>query len=539
MKSIVSLQKKLIIFFVLVALVLAGAGYFYLNAMKTTEGNLNITKIKKVNKLYSYDVYSDFYFRIIKYDENGENVAEYSELQPIKTSIGYNLEKNNSKPILQSTLDKKTCLSENNANDLKKYTRMMREFEETFGKIVATQDKEYFESSYKSTQEILKSLYNIELKTQSSVDEYYNEIKDLPIANMRMKYYKLDKIPKNQREEVKVAPNKKGEWQPNIVEWNFGEHDKIYLRYLMKWENSDLEDFINKTAKNKTVIKLVKMNSNKLQTMYFMKYNNQNKLDTLFMDANGYVYILTFEATNPASFEKYISDYLKIVYGIYFEDIQNFENWFANEQMKKTEFSNAYVSFGVNFFDDSELDMGSLGFDCDNENEIILKIGKYTYHFDENEKNCTSYRDKVMKCTGCHGSKFESKALGVSKIVKDMSEEDIIKSIKGYKDGNLNVAGFGALMKGQVAMLSDEDIENVALIIKEIKIDETMLTWDKSNKTYFIKQPYPVYVIEEDLTENDEYDGKSIVFTAEDIYNINNGIAVKKDIGSYFIMFQK
>ena len=331
MKSIISVKLKLIIFFILVALALLGAGYYYLNAMKTTQGKLNINKITKVNKLYSYDVYSDFYFRITKYNELGENVAEYSELQPVKTSIGYDLEKKNSKPILQSSLDEKICISENNADSLKKYTRMMRDFEGTFGKIVATQDKSYFESSYKSTQEILKGLYNIELKTQNSVDDYYTEIKDLPIANMKMKYFKLDKIPKNQREEMEVAPNKKGEWQPNILEWSFGEKDRIYLQYLTKWENNDLDDFVTKTAKNKTVIKLVKMNNNKLQTMYFMKYDKQNKLDTLFMDENGYVYILTFDATNPASFEKYISDYLKIVYGVYFEDVQHFENWFVEE----------------------------------------------------------------------------------------------------------------------------------------------------------------------------------------------------------------
>jgi len=482
MKSIVSLQKKLIMFFVLVALALLGAGYYYLNAMKTTQGKLNINKITKVNKLYSYDVYSDFYFSVKKYDENGNKVSEYSELQPIKTSIGYNLENNSTKPILQSTLeDKKICISENNAESLKKYTDMMREFEKTFGKIVATQDKSYFESSYKSTQEILRRLYNIELSTKVDVDNYYTEVKDLPIGNMKMKYFKLDKIPKNQREEMNVAPNKKGEWQPNIAEWTFGEKDKIYLQYFMKWEKHNLDDFISKKAKNKTVIKLVKMNNNKLQTMYFMKYDKQpNKLDTLFMDENGYVYILTFDATNDTSFKKYISDYLKIVYGLYFVDTPNFKNWFVEEQS----FSDVYVSFGVHErdmnlneivqatsmfsvigvtgIDNIGFDKGALGFECNSENEIILNINQYTYHFDENEKDCIMDKSKAI------------------------------------------------------------------------------LTWNKTSNIYIPNKYYKVGVIEEDIGRNDKYEGKSIFFTLKDIENIKNGIAVKKDIGSnYFVIFKK
>ncbi len=75
------------------------------------------------------------------------------------------------------------------------------------------------------------------------------------------------------------------------------------------------------------------------------------------------------------------------------------------------------------------------------------------------------YGANVAACVGCHGQKFEKKALGVSKIVKDMSKEDIIKALKGYKDGSYGGAQKG-VMKGQVAALSDKDIEDIANTIK-------------------------------------------------------------------------
>jgi len=64
-------------------------------------------------------------------------------------------------------------------------------------------------------------------------------------------------------------------------------------------------------------------------------------------------------------------------------------------------------------------------------------------------------------CAGCHGASFEKKAMNVSKIVKDLSKADIVTALKGYKDGSYG-GGMKALMKGQVASLSDADIEAIA-----------------------------------------------------------------------------
>ena len=65
------------------------------------------------------------------------------------------------------------------------------------------------------------------------------------------------------------------------------------------------------------------------------------------------------------------------------------------------------------------------------------------------------------KCAACHGANGEKHALGKSKLIKDMSKEELVSAMKGYKDGTYGGA-MKALMKGQVASYSDADIEAVA-----------------------------------------------------------------------------
>ena len=75
------------------------------------------------------------------------------------------------------------------------------------------------------------------------------------------------------------------------------------------------------------------------------------------------------------------------------------------------------------------------------------------------------YAANTAACAGCHGKSFEKKAMGKSKVVSEMSKEDIVKALKGYKDGSYGGAMKG-LMKGQVASLSDADIASIADSIK-------------------------------------------------------------------------
>ena len=75
------------------------------------------------------------------------------------------------------------------------------------------------------------------------------------------------------------------------------------------------------------------------------------------------------------------------------------------------------------------------------------------------------YAASTAACAGCHGQHFEKVAMGKSKIVKDMSEADILIALKGYKAGTYGGPMKG-LMTGQVANLSDADMAAMAKSIK-------------------------------------------------------------------------
>ncbi len=68
-------------------------------------------------------------------------------------------------------------------------------------------------------------------------------------------------------------------------------------------------------------------------------------------------------------------------------------------------------------------------------------------------------------CKGCHGQNFEKKALGASKVVKDMEKADIVAALKGYKDGTYGGAMKGTML-GQVAGMNEADMSAVADEIK-------------------------------------------------------------------------
>ncbi len=72
------------------------------------------------------------------------------------------------------------------------------------------------------------------------------------------------------------------------------------------------------------------------------------------------------------------------------------------------------------------------------------------------------------KCAGCHGTAGEKVALGKSKIIADMSEDDLNSALNGYMAGTYGGAMKG-LMKGQVASFSQDDIKAVSTHIASFK----------------------------------------------------------------------
>ena len=73
------------------------------------------------------------------------------------------------------------------------------------------------------------------------------------------------------------------------------------------------------------------------------------------------------------------------------------------------------------------------------------------------------------KCVGCHGANGEKAALGKSAVITGQDAAKTVEQLKGYKAGTLNIAGMGGLMKGQVASMSDADMQAVADHIAAMK----------------------------------------------------------------------
>jgi cytochrome c553 len=71
------------------------------------------------------------------------------------------------------------------------------------------------------------------------------------------------------------------------------------------------------------------------------------------------------------------------------------------------------------------------------------------------------------KCAACHGQKAEKKALGTSQIIKGWSVEQTVNSLKGYQNKSYG-GNMKTIMIGQVANLSDEDIEALAQHISSL-----------------------------------------------------------------------
>lgn len=73
----------------------------------------------------------------------------------------------------------------------------------------------------------------------------------------------------------------------------------------------------------------------------------------------------------------------------------------------------------------------------------------------------------ITKCYGCHGTKFEKKALGKSQIVKDLNSTQIVEALNGYQKGTYG-GSMKMVMKGQIKDLNETQIVDVAKAIKNL-----------------------------------------------------------------------
>jgi len=111
----------------------------------------------------------------------------------------------------------------------------------------------------------------------------------------------------------------------------------------------------------------------------------------------------------------------------------------------------------------------------DNEIEEIIKIittrnVEKNIHIENNQtkqEETTTIEVDTDTCISCHGLMFEKSAMGYSRIVNQMSKEDIIASLNGYKNGTYG-GNMKALMANQATRLSIEEINALAETITNI-----------------------------------------------------------------------
>ncbi len=71
-----------------------------------------------------------------------------------------------------------------------------------------------------------------------------------------------------------------------------------------------------------------------------------------------------------------------------------------------------------------------------------------------------SFSSIISVCKNCHGKNFEKRALGRSKIVRNMSKKEIIKALESFKKSKSN-----SIMKGFASRLSDKQIKQIGKVI--------------------------------------------------------------------------
>lgn len=78
------------------------------------------------------------------------------------------------------------------------------------------------------------------------------------------------------------------------------------------------------------------------------------------------------------------------------------------------------------------------------------------------------------KCIACHGPKAEKVYLNKIPALNTLEPEEMVSNMKKYKAGEMGENGkglynMGAIMKGQMATLSEEDMEAVVEYIQTLK----------------------------------------------------------------------
>jgi cytochrome c len=100
--------------------------------------------------------------------------------------------------------------------------------------------------------------------------------------------------------------------------------------------------------------------------------------------------------------------------------------------------------------------------------KVVKKSPSSTKRYAFSAKTFRKGKKLFARCTGCHGTKAEKKALGRSKVVRNMSSKDIFVALRGYQKGFYGGSMKG-IMKGQTSRLTKDDIYAISYYIGNLK----------------------------------------------------------------------
>ena len=73
-----------------------------------------------------------------------------------------------------------------------------------------------------------------------------------------------------------------------------------------------------------------------------------------------------------------------------------------------------------------------------------------------------------QRCSSCHGSYAEKKAMNVSKIIAGWSKEETLKALQGYQNGTYG-GKMKTIMKSQASLLNPEQKDSIADFLLSLK----------------------------------------------------------------------
>lgn len=435
-------QIKVIIAFILLALLMIGGGGYYLNAMSVLNGGLNINKIEDIDKIYGYSVYSDFYFRITKYDNEGNKYAEYSRLIPIKTKVGLDFQSNNIKTTINSSPNNENYMDlSSSKNDVGKVFEIIKDFAPTYGDIVSAQDTDYFTKSFEKISATYTRLYDQELDISPELIKNYYEKKDqIAIPNLNVRYLALEN-----RYDFKMLQTE--DWAPNIAEWTFADNNRVYLQYVTELKDIDLDDYDQSITQemgteNAVIIRTISINPGEIKKLFIKIKMSDYRIETMFHDDHGYLYGLFFQAKNKKALTSYMSDYLKIAFGIYFKNVNEFNTHF----IKQHEAAEIAYDNCIKILKDIE------GFDkAFDEGRVMYEHFNIRDDTEEIIKSLTSSKfdkrmEKIKEIYGAYPSKAAiemiNKELNEKVLIKDAVENIKVPTENSWYDSMKSMVGF-------------------------------------------------------------------------------------------------